>query len=202
AGGSRRALWYHPTERAASPPCQVYGINILVKLLEEAPAGVRIYCPKGSPIRYGVVAGRGDGFDEGANAFREMPPVEAVVAFGEPAEEVEGHYFYGHRAEDPGLPPHSVIPALPPEHALPPPPLPPARRPRAVEMPRLPVDRVLQEISQREVVDLTAALVRIPSVFRPAEPDANERAVALAVEAWLRREGFAVEVQEVDPGRP
>ena len=57
---------------ATSPPCQVYGINILVKLLEEAPAGVRIYCPKGSPIRYGVVAGRGDGFDEGANAFRDI----------------------------------------------------------------------------------------------------------------------------------
>ena len=78
----------------ATPPCHVYGINILVKLLEEAPAGVRIYCPKGSPVRYGVVVGRGDGFDEGANAFREMPPVEAVVAFEEPAEEVEGHYFY------------------------------------------------------------------------------------------------------------
>ena len=42
------------------PPCQVYGINILVKLLPEAPPGVRVYCPKGSPIRYGVVVGRGD----------------------------------------------------------------------------------------------------------------------------------------------
>jgi len=69
-------------------------------------------------------------------------------------------------------------------------------------MSRLAVDRVLSEISEQEVVDLTAALVRIPSVFRPAEPDANERAAALAVEAWLRREGFAVEVQEVAPGRP
>jgi hypothetical protein len=71
------------------PTCQVYGINILVKLLSEAPPGVRLYCPKGSPIRYGVVVGRGDGFDEGANTFREMPPIEAVVAFEETAEDDE-----------------------------------------------------------------------------------------------------------------
>ena len=69
-------------------------------------------------------------------------------------------------------------------------------------MSRLPVDRVLKEISEREVVDLTAQLVRIPSVFRPGEAGANEREVAAAVEAWLRREGFAVEVQDVAPGRP
>jgi len=69
-------------------------------------------------------------------------------------------------------------------------------------MSRLPVDRVLAEITEREVVDLTAALVRIPSVFRSGDPDSNERAVALSVEAWLRRQGFTVEVQEVAPGRP
>ena len=69
-------------------------------------------------------------------------------------------------------------------------------------MSRSPVDRVLGEIDEAEVVELTSELVRIPSVFRPGEPDANERAVAAAVEAWLRREGFAVEVQEVAPGRP
>jgi succinyl-diaminopimelate desuccinylase len=69
-------------------------------------------------------------------------------------------------------------------------------------MSRSPVDRVLGEITEREVVDLTAELVRIPSVFRPGEPEANERAVAGAVEAWFRREGFAVEVQQVAPGRP
>jgi hypothetical protein len=73
---------------------QVFGINILVKLLTEPPADIRVHCPKGSPIRYGEVMGRGDGFDEGANAFREMPPVKAVVAFEENTEEVEGHYFY------------------------------------------------------------------------------------------------------------
>jgi succinyl-diaminopimelate desuccinylase len=69
-------------------------------------------------------------------------------------------------------------------------------------MSRPQVDRVLAEIAEDEVVALTSELVRIPSVFRPGEPEANERAVAGAVETWLRREGFAVEVQEVAPGRP
>ena len=99
----------------ALPPCQVYGINVLVKLLSEAPPGVRLYCPKGSPIRYGVVAGRGDGFDEGANTFREMPPMEAVVAFEEAAEEVEGHYFYVSGEEFRVLRLDSVILAFPRE---------------------------------------------------------------------------------------
>ena len=73
---------------------QVYGINLLVRLLADAPADVRVHCPKGSPIRYGEVVARGDGFDEGANAFREMPDSKAIVAFEESPEEVEGHYFY------------------------------------------------------------------------------------------------------------
>src|SRR6187549_3632187 len=73
---------------------QVYGINLLVRLLAEPPADVRVHCPKGSPIRYGEVVARGDGFDEGANAFREMPDAKTIVAFEESAEEVEGHYFY------------------------------------------------------------------------------------------------------------
>jgi hypothetical protein len=80
-------------------PIQVYGINLLVKLMAEAPADVRVHCPKGSPIRYGEVVARGDGFDEGANAFREMPDLKTVVAFEESAEEVEGHYFYIAREE-------------------------------------------------------------------------------------------------------
>lgn len=75
-------------------PIQVYGINLLVRLMAEGPADVRVHCPKGSPIRYGEVTARGDGFDEGANAFREMPELKTVVAFEESAEEVEGHYFY------------------------------------------------------------------------------------------------------------
>jgi len=88
----RDAAWY--IADMTNIPIQVYGINLLVKMMAEAPADIRVNCPKGSPIRYGAVMARGDGFDEGANAFREMPELKTVVAFEESAEEVEGHYFY------------------------------------------------------------------------------------------------------------
>ena len=61
---------------------------------------------------------------------------------------------------------------------------------------------VLARIDDDEVVELTRGLVRIPSVYRPGEPDANEARVARFVEDWMRREGFRVEVQTVEPGRP
>jgi succinyl-diaminopimelate desuccinylase len=61
---------------------------------------------------------------------------------------------------------------------------------------------LLAKIDADEVVELTRALIRIPSVHRPGDPDANESRVAAFVEAWLRREGFGVEVQPVAPGRP
>ena len=61
---------------------------------------------------------------------------------------------------------------------------------------------LLAKIDADEVVELTRALIRIPSVHRPGDPDANESRVAAFVEAWLRREGFGVEVQLVAPGRP
>ena len=54
-------------------------------------------------------------------------------------------------------------------------------------MSRHPVDRVLAEITEGEVVELTRQLVRIPSVFRPGDPEANERVVAAAVaNRWVR----------------
>jgi succinyl-diaminopimelate desuccinylase len=62
--------------------------------------------------------------------------------------------------------------------------------------------RILEHIDPGELVELTSALVRIPSVYRPGEPDGTEARVAMFVETWLRREGFEVEVQEVAPGRP
>jgi succinyl-diaminopimelate desuccinylase len=62
--------------------------------------------------------------------------------------------------------------------------------------------QVLAKIDADEVVALTRDLVRIPSVYRPDDPDATEARVAAHVEAWLRREGFAVEIQDVAPGRP
>jgi len=61
---------------------------------------------------------------------------------------------------------------------------------------------LLAKIDADEVVELTRALICIPSVHRPGDPDANESRVAAFVEAWLRREGFGVEVQAVAPGRP
>ncbi len=64
------------------------------------------------------------------------------------------------------------------------------------------LSQVLRKIDADEVVELTRALVRIPSVYRPGDPSATEAQVAAFVEAWLRREGFQVEVQEVAPGRP
>ncbi len=65
-----------------------------------------------------------------------------------------------------------------------------------------PLRQVLEQIDADEVVELTRALVRIPSVVRPGDPESTEARVAAFVENWLRREGFAVEVQEVAPGRP
>jgi succinyl-diaminopimelate desuccinylase len=62
--------------------------------------------------------------------------------------------------------------------------------------------QVLKQIDADEVVELTRALVRIPSVVRPGDPEGTEARVAAFVETWLRREGFEVEVQEVAPGRP
>ena len=50
------------------------------------------------------------------------------------------------------------------------------------------------------LVQLARDLVRIPSVYRPADPEANESRVAAFIEAWFRREGFTVEVQDVQPG--
>ena len=62
--------------------------------------------------------------------------------------------------------------------------------------------QILERIDADEVVELTRSLVRIPSVYRPGDPDATEARVAAFVEAWFRREGFSVEVQDVAPGRP
>src|SRR2546428_2510485 len=106
--------WY---DRSMTPPIpiQVYGINLLVRLMVEGPADVRVHCPKGSPIRYGEVIARGDGFDEGANAFREMPELKVVVAFEESAEEVEGPYFSIAGEEDRVIRLDSVILSFPHE---------------------------------------------------------------------------------------
>ena len=61
---------------------------------------------------------------------------------------------------------------------------------------------VLTRIDADEVVALTRALVRIPSVIRPGDPSATEAGVAEYVRQWLTKEGFDVDVHEVAPGRP
>src|SRR3972149_11143599 len=62
--------------------------------------------------------------------------------------------------------------------------------------------RVLGHVSDDELVALTQRLVRIPSVFRPGDPEGNERAVAPVVAEGFRAQGFPVLVEEVAPGRP
>ena len=64
------------------------------------------------------------------------------------------------------------------------------------------LSQVLRKIDADEVIELTRALVRIPSVYRPGDPEATEAGVAAFVESWFRREGFDVLVQDVAPGRP
>jgi succinyl-diaminopimelate desuccinylase len=64
------------------------------------------------------------------------------------------------------------------------------------------LSRVLEHIGGDEVVELTRALIRIPSVYRPGEAGADEAQVAAFVESWFRREGLPVELQDVAPGRP
>ena len=68
----------------------------------------------------------------------------------------------------------------------------------------IPVDiitKVLETIDYDELVDLTAELVRINSVWDPTA-GTGEEAAALLVERWAKREGFPVLKDEVTPGRP
>src|SRR5881409_732472 len=54
---------------------------------------------------------------------------------------------------------------------------------------------VLAHIDARELVDLAGALIRIPS-FKTEETQ-----VALFLEAFFRRRGYDVDLQEIEPGR-
>jgi succinyl-diaminopimelate desuccinylase len=60
----------------------------------------------------------------------------------------------------------------------------------------------LAHLDADELIALTRDLVRLPSVVRPGEPAATEAEVAGYVERWFRAQEFAVEVQDVAPGRP
>jgi succinyl-diaminopimelate desuccinylase len=60
----------------------------------------------------------------------------------------------------------------------------------------------LARIDDSELIELTRALVRIPSVVNPGAPAGNEREVARHVERWFAAQGLEHEVQDVAPGRP
>ncbi len=64
------------------------------------------------------------------------------------------------------------------------------------------LEAVWERIDREELIRFTRDLVRIPSVFRPEEPEGNEARTARYVADYLDREGFEVRVEEVSPGRP
>ena len=76
-----------------------------------------------------------------------------------------------------------------------------SKEPTSPEFDRL-LDAVLAGIDREEVVRLTRDLVRIPSVYRPEEPDGNEARAARFVADYLEQAGFEVQTEEVAPGRP
>ncbi|SFU51799.1 M20 family metallopeptidase [Alicyclobacillus macrosporangiidus] len=63
-------------------------------------------------------------------------------------------------------------------------------------------DDVARYVDEAEVVSLTQALVRIPSVYDPAREGANEQRVAAYVADVLRQMGLSVQVEDVVSGRP
>ena len=63
------------------------------------------------------------------------------------------------------------------------------------------IEKVLAEIDPDELINLTADLVRINSVWDPAA-GTNEQAVAQRIADWARTHGFEVQVDQVAPNRP
>lgn len=57
-------------------------------------------------------------------------------------------------------------------------------------------------VDDKEVINLTQSLVRIPSVYRPNDPEGNESRAAQFVYEYLKNLGFEVYIEEVVPGRP
>jgi succinyl-diaminopimelate desuccinylase len=55
---------------------------------------------------------------------------------------------------------------------------------------------------REEVIWLTQELVKIPSVYRPNDPEGNELKVAMFVANYLKKLGIEVHVEEVEPMRP
>ena len=81
-------------EPAGDRRFRVFGLSMVLRILDPDTVPFQVQCPRGQPIQYGEVVSRGDGFDAHAQCFRRMPALGAVVAFEETAEGVEGHYFF------------------------------------------------------------------------------------------------------------
>ncbi|MDR7419999.1 MAG: M20 family metallopeptidase [Armatimonadota bacterium] len=62
--------------------------------------------------------------------------------------------------------------------------------------------RAAEAVDVDALVELTRALVRIPSVYRPGEPGATEAACAAFLAEHLRRIGLAVSTHDAAPERP
>ena len=75
-------------------PFQVFGLWVVVKVVQEDPGKPEVHCPKGGTMVYGEVVASGDGFDPEARQFRPMPAVGTVIAVEESEDDLEGHYFY------------------------------------------------------------------------------------------------------------
>ena len=63
------------------------------------------------------------------------------------------------------------------------------------------INKVLDEIDSDELIDLTADLVKINSVWDPVA-GTNEQAVSEMIASWARSQGFDVQVDPVAPNRP
>jgi len=74
-------------------PVNVYGVGLLVRLVDENEAAIHLHCPKGGAVLYGHVVSCGDGFDPKGHVFRSIPDVDAIVAFEDDPEDPEGHSF-------------------------------------------------------------------------------------------------------------
>jgi succinyl-diaminopimelate desuccinylase len=63
------------------------------------------------------------------------------------------------------------------------------------------IEKVLNQIDPDELINLTADLVKINSVWDPAAGTSEQQA-AEYVFNWTRQQGFAVQMDQVAPGRP
>ena len=64
------------------------------------------------------------------------------------------------------------------------------------------LESVLRRIDREELIHFLRDLIRIPSVYRPTDPDGNEARAARYVAEYLEHAGFEVSTDEVSPGRP